>query len=656
MSLAGYVWPTVKMWFPQDYNGTKGAEMVSDGVKFTGDGAEEVASPQEFTKWDEELDYVVLGDVISYTLRPDRIVNAAWRALKPGGLCVVVLPDPRFTDQSLSADGVKVLYNMEEFLEFCDFLGLEYSCIGKGYASPSYMWFVIMKRGSTELSNNIMSVEYDDIDYGIIVCCDTVDGDATKKLLADAGWKYNELVCEKYGPNLGARLDSAIECLLSRYIVILDGNVFPIDGGDRRLLEPLLDFSVGVTSRALVDNAIVPGAIAFRRAVYDEVTGFSDCTPGAELMDYGYAVAGAGYRIVEVKQVCIGKAKAEDIHAIRAVGAKRIRGFALFVIASWGDSGGNRVTRNCVKALIEDNWNVTVWCTGSEWGKKESEWHGAKLLTGNSVVLPVDVFDLVVATFWGTWERASRVKSKHYIGLVQSDEPRWDDHNKEAATKAFGIKKYKSVIVASYMESFKEKYGMDIVGRITNGVDSSRFYPENIFARKRRHVLGAVRKGGETWFDGSKEADELALRLSEKYDDFEYYVVGGGRQPPRNGVRYVPFDTYNEDKMRGFYNSIDVYAILSKIEGSSLTICEAWACGVPVVASRAAADPLFDVSEFEQLVADDGDQAVEIVSKLFDDDTFYALMSSIAYERAQELTWQNQRDEFIMIVRGVTGR
>jgi len=107
-----------------------------------------------------------------------------------------------------------------------------------------------------------------------------------------------------------------------------------------------------------------------------------------------------------------------------------------------------------------------------------------------------------------------------------------------------------------------------------NGVDTMVFNPMNINNKNPRIVLGWSGRGRQSAFRGLDLIAEAACICDST---IEFKMLDADREPVYHGL------------MPDFYNSLDCYINASESEGCSLTILEAAACGIPIIATKVGA-------------------------------------------------------------------
>ena len=218
-----------------------------------------------------------------------------------------------------------------------------------------------------------------------------------------------------------------------------------------------------------------------------------------------------------------------------------------------------------------------------------------------------------------------------------------------------GTPNFHHIVVAEHMYSFRVKYGMDIIGRITNGVDSIVFHPLWVYERQWPRRMMAIRKGNKVWFDGQDIADEAAIKLAAKFSDFEYVVVASDYRQ-KNDAKALPaqtrvVSTYSEQEMAKVLNSVTVYTIPSRYEGSSLTALEAMASGTPVVCTQIASDAARHEDTALIVPYGDVDAVVEAVSRIFTDEALRWKLYYNGLKEARARPLERQREEFRAVVK-----
>jgi len=189
------------------------------------------------------------------------------------------------------------------------------------------------------------------------------------------------------------------------------------------------------------------------------------------------------------------------------------------------------------------------------------------------------------------------------------------------------------------------------VAVVPYGVDIERFHPDSNTSRKKECRLLFV--GG---LCGRKGAAYL-LQMMEKLGEKRINLTVAGRiwLPERVFRRYSRYIRYlgqvPRDKMPSVYRDADVYVFPSLVEGSSLTIYEAMASGLPVVTTPNSGSVVRDGVDGFVVPAGDLDALCERVELLARDPSLRVDMGKNARQRAAEFTWSKYHERIAGLAR-----
>ena len=149
--------------------------------------------------------------------------------------------------------------------------------------------------------------------------------------------------------------------------------------------------------------------------------------------------------------------------------------------------------------------------------------------------------------------------------------------------------------ICNYLnEIVKEHYPKKTVETLYQGIEPSRWY--DVEGMKLKHPCVGLLQGAVIW---GKTAEMLTLKkVMKKMPDVTFYWVGDG--PYRNKVlpELQKFPNFKwlgpldyPDKVREFLSEIDVYALVSGIDMSPLTLQEAQLMKKPVAATNVGGIP-----------------------------------------------------------------
>ncbi|MHA1337924.1 MAG: glycosyltransferase family 4 protein [Promethearchaeota archaeon] len=171
--------------------------------------------------------------------------------------------------------------------------------------------------------------------------------------------------------------------------------------------------------------------------------------------------------------------------------------------------------------------------------------------------------------------------------------------------------------------------------RLYPGIDTNIFKKLNIEKKKYllttgyQHILRIKRKG---FLDILEVFEELA----KKYKDFKLIYLGndkGGRKVIQNQVKIrnldnkVVFKNFPSDIISyvNFLNKCFIYLQYSKHETFGISMCEAMACGIPVIASNKAALP--EIINNCGLIAISKEDLLKKIELLINENKLYTLLS-----------------------------
>lgn len=154
------------------------------------------------------------------------------------------------------------------------------------------------------------------------------------------------------------------------------------------------------------------------------------------------------------------------------------------------------------------------------------------------------------------------------------------------------------------------------------------------------------------WLDvkGRRVLPRLWRRIREQAPAGQLTLVGTGVATGAVLQEFDPLDrdsisvlprVESEDAMRALYAASDVYLMCSLSEGSPLSVLEAMAAGVAIVATRVGGVPDLVTDGTHALLFDPEDLAggARLVYRLLSDPSAARRLGIAARERARELTW-----------------
>jgi glycosyltransferase involved in cell wall biosynthesis len=227
------------------------------------------------------------------------------------------------------------------------------------------------------------------------------------------------------------------------------------------------------------------------------------------------------------------------------------------------------------------------------------------------------------------------------------------------------------VRVAFYMRNFKtiSKSDAIIVGSEyarEEAIEKTNIPEEKIYAvhygidtemlkPMRRHGTGKVRIGYIGGLDGRKNVSlliECFRKISKENKDVELHLAGTGRNFEKFRSMNIPnmflHGEVKYEDVPAFLNSLDIFVFPTLGEGFGLPVCEAMACGIPVVASNVTTMPEI-VGEAGILAKPELHDMSEAIERLVENRYLREKMGKKGLERAKEFTWKKAAEKTVEI-------
>jgi len=143
-------------------------------------------------------------------------------------------------------------------------------------------------------------------------------------------------------------------------------------------------------------------------------------------------------------------------------------------------------------------------------------------------------------------------------------------------------------IVCTTKEECKAAFGLDPDKFLVGRVDSNSGRKDYAASIKALWPLMAVHDDIEAWFHCQDEAPNVGLRMQDMF------LREADRVKPERfhfpGL-HTSFEGWSLEDMNVLYSAFDIFLSTSRGEGFGLTIAEAAACGIPIVAQNVSAIP-----------------------------------------------------------------
>lgn len=186
------------------------------------------------------------------------------------------------------------------------------------------------------------------------------------------------------------------------------------------------------------------------------------------------------------------------------------------------------------------------------------------------------------------------------------------------------------------------------------GIDTDMLKPMG------RQDTGKVRIGYIGGLDARKNVSllvECFKRISHGRKDVELHLAGTGRNFEKFKEMNVPnmflHGEVRYEDVPAFLNSLDVFVFPTLGEGFGLPVCEAMACGVPVVASNVTTMPEL-VGDAGLLAKPDIGEMTEAIERLVGSRQLRDRLGKKGVERVKEFTWRKAAEKTVEIYEEVS--
>ena len=202
----------------------------------------------------------------------------------------------------------------------------------------------------------------------------------------------------------------------------------------------------------------------------------------------------------------------------------------------------------------------------------------------------------------------------------------------------------------------KELYPDKKMGVISSGIDASRWYP--VKGMNLKHPCVGLLQGATIW---GKAQEMLILKdVLEKMPDVMFYWAGDGPYREKILAELEKYDNFKwlgnleyPDKVREFLTEIDVYALVSGIDMSPLTLQEAQLMRKPVVATNVGGIPeiMKDIETGFLVEKGNSNEWIEKLSLLINNEEKRKIMGENGRKFIEEnFSWNIIAKEFIKIL------
>ncbi len=230
----------------------------------------------------------------------------------------------------------------------------------------------------------------------------------------------------------------------------------------------------------------------------------------------------------------------------------------------------------------------------------------------------------------------------------------WEKISKETFQKSSLI-----VPICKHLEKItKENYPGKKTQVMYQGINSDKWYPSK--GMKLKHPCVGLLQGAVIW--GKAKEMFVLQKVLESMPDVTFYWVGDGPYRDKILPSLEKYDNFiwlgaldYPDKVREYLTEIDVYALVSGIDMSPLTLQEAQLMRKPVVATNVGGIPeLMKDNETGFLVEKgDADEWIEKLSMLVKDKQKRETMGNAGRKFVEDnFSWEKIAKDFIKILEG----
>lgn len=215
---------------------------------------------------------------------------------------------------------------------------------------------------------------------------------------------------------------------------------------------------------------------------------------------------------------------------------------------------------------------------------------------------------------------------------------------KELVDSAYNFPFPKITISSWLAELLETKFNQNVVSVITNSVNHSEFYPENITTGEKLTLLLPYRRA--PW-KGRREAEHLIYQIMDSYD-IKINTYGPRWSPPDLPREVKHHTNISDSKLRRLYSSADIFVLPSWVEGCQLPPLEAMACNCAVVATNVGGVPDYVEHGVTASVVPprDGPKLVNAVVELIENKEKRERLQQNGRESVTEYSWDEATVQF----------
>jgi glycosyltransferase involved in cell wall biosynthesis len=225
----------------------------------------------------------------------------------------------------------------------------------------------------------------------------------------------------------------------------------------------------------------------------------------------------------------------------------------------------------------------------------------------------------------------------------------------------YQCKKVQQIIVPSLKTKevlLRDGFGEKKIAVIPHGVDTSVFRRMGVSKSllKRKYGLHGYFVAMNVGQLVARKRQVDIVRSLSGLPSVALIIVGKGAEESaikktarQTKVKLVHFESISDEKLVELYNAADVYVNASALEGFGLTILEAMACGLPIIA--------YDAADFELLIGNSGfllrnghmQEMGTVVEMVRENAELRQQMGHSALAKSKDYSWRNTANKHLEI-------
>lgn len=251
--------------------------------------------------------------------------------------------------------------------------------------------------------------------------------------------------------------------------------------------------------------------------------------------------------------------------------------------------------------------------------------------------------DILIATWWETAPLVALCpdeKGRKYYLIQHYESAAFSSPEHTDYTYRLPLNK---IVVSSWLKTIIEDISGEKCEVILSGIDFSQFHPIEGF--RKQYALDHIRIGmiySPDKFKGFDDGTRALEIVKRKYPQVKIILMG---VQTLVGFHYQ-YDEYykslNQQEIKKFYNSLDIFVSPSRLEGFYLPGLEAMGCGIIVIATDAGGNRDYAIHGQTALVSTPGipDLLAKNIIKAIEDKVLTDTLRENGLKMASQFTWE----------------